>query len=120
MNNSKIILIVALVLLAGNIFLGVKYISLAKELRQTQASLENQNINEHVLSFTKLFIQEVLQAETEVSFETRLQLENTVRNLDDAEVLAQWTQFIESKTQEEAQDNVKNLLEMLVSKIKVQ
>jgi len=119
MSKPKIILILVLVLLAGNIFLGVKYFSVVKELRQTQTALQTQTTNEKVLEFTKLFIEEVLKAETEVNFETRLKLETAVRNLGDEEILNQWQKFVDSKTEAGAQEEVKNLLEMLINKIKV-
>ncbi len=119
-NKSKTILILALILLAGNVFLGAKYFSVVKELRQTQAALQTQTTNEKVLEFTKLFIEKVLKVETEVDFETRLKLENAVRNLDDEEILVQWQKFTESKNEADAQEEVKNLLEMLAGKIKVQ
>jgi len=64
-------------------------------------------------------IEKVLKAETEVDFETRLKLENAVRNLEDKEILARWSKFIESKTEAGAQEEVKNLLEALVNKIKI-
>ena len=121
MINQKIILtLVILILLAGNVFFGVKYFASQKEIQQIQPALETQKTNEKVLDFTKLFIEQVLKAETEVDFETRLKLENAVRNLGDEEILAQWQKFTESKTEIEAQEEVKNLLEMLVGKIKVQ
>lgn len=119
MNKPKIILTLILVLLAGNAFFGVEYFSVAKELRQTQTIRETQETNDKVLEFTKLFIEEVLKAEAEVDFETRLKLENAVRNLEDEEILAQWSKFVESKTEDGAQIEVKNLLEMLVNKIKI-
>jgi len=117
-NKPKTILIIILILLAGNVFLGVKYISLVKELRQTQTVLQTQTTNEKVLEFSKLFIKEVLKAETEVNFDTRLKLETAVRNLGDEEILNQWQKFVDSKTEAEAQEEVKNLLEMLVNKVK--
>lgn len=119
MNKPKIILILILVLLAGNIFLGVKYFSVVKELRQTQAALATQKTNDKILEFTKLFIKDVLKAKTEVDFETRLKLENAVRDLGDEEILAQWSKFVESKTEADAQEETRNLLEMLTNKIKV-
>ncbi len=112
--------VLVLILLAGNVFLGVKYFSVVKELRQLQAALETQKTNEKVLEFTKLFIKEVLKAETEVNFDTRLKLETAVRNLGDQEILNQWQKFTESKTEAGAQEEVKNLLEMLVNKIRIQ
>lgn len=120
MNKQKITLIIVLVLLVGCIFFGFKYFSVVKELHQTQTTLQTQKTNEKVLEFTKLFIEKVLKAQTEIDFETRLKLENAVRNLNDEEILAQWQKFTESKTEAEAQEEVKNLLEMLVNKIRIQ
>ncbi len=118
-NQKTILIIITLLLLAGNVFFGVKYFAVQKELRQTQAALETQKTNEKVLDFAKLFIEKVLKAETEVDFETRLKLENVVRNLSDEEILTQWQKFTESKTEIQAQEEVKNLLEILVNKIKI-
>ena len=120
MNKSKIIFVLVLILLAGNIFCGLKYFSAVKELRQTQSALETQKTNDKILEFTKFFIEKVLKAETEVDFEMRLILENAARNLGDGEIMSQWQKFTESKTEDEAQENVKNLLEILVGKIKIQ
>ncbi|MBU2109851.1 hypothetical protein KKB71_02800 [Patescibacteria group bacterium] len=117
MANQKTILIIILLVLAGSVFFGVKYFAVQKELQQTKTVLETQKTNEKVLEFTKLFIDKVLKAETEVDFETRLKLENAVRNLNDEEILSQWQKFTESKTEAEAQKQVKNLLEVLVNKI---
>lgn len=121
MNKKETIsIIVILLLLVGNVFFGYKYFALQKELEAIKAALKTQQINEKTLEFAKLFIGKVLKAEREVDFETRLKLENAVRNLGDEEILAQWKKFVASQTEEEAQREVKNLLEMLVNKIKVQ
>jgi len=117
-NFLRIILILALI--ASNIFFIIRYNNLKGELQQSKTAIEVQELNEEVLEFTKLFIEEVLKAETEVDFETRLQLESAVRNLEDEEILAQWQKFVESETEFDAQNEVKNLLEILVSKVKVQ
>jgi len=117
MKNQKTILIIILILLVGCVFFGFKYFTVQKEFRQTQTALETQKTNEKILEFTKLFIKEVLKTETEVDFETRLKLETVVRDLGDAEILKQWQKFTESKTETEAQIEVKNLLETLVGKI---
>ena len=115
---DKIIIVsVILILLAGNIYFGFRYFSVQKELKETKASMEVPKINEKILSFTNLFITKVLKAQSEVDFETRLKLETAVRDLNDEEILNQWQKFTESKTEADAQTEVKNLLEMLVSKI---
>ena len=118
-NKKTILIIIIVLLLAGNILLGISYFSALKELRQIQDALETQITNGKILEFAKLFVQDVLRAENEVDFETRLKLENAVRNLGDEEILAQWQKFTESKTEVDAQTEVKNLLEILLNKIKV-
>ena len=120
MSKEKIILIIVLViLLVSNLFFFRKYSAIRKELQEIKKPIEIQRINEEVLNFTKFFIDKVLKAEGEIDFETRLKLENGVRDLKDEEILAQWQKFVDSKTETEAQQEVKNLLELLVSKIKI-
>ncbi len=120
MTKQKTILaIIILILLGGNIFLVSKYLGVQGELAETKMTLETQQRGDRVLNFTKLFIIEVLKSEEDVDFETRLQLENAVRDLGDDEILDQWNKFTESETEIEAQEEVKNLLEMLIGKIEV-
>lgn len=121
MAKQKIILItVILVLLIGNVFFAAKYFNTRKELSQTQTALEIQTANEKVLEFTKLFIEKVLKADSEVDFETRLKLENAVRELKDKEILDQWNKFVNSQIEIDAQNELEKLLEVLVDKIKTQ
>ncbi len=115
--QKTILVIVILVLVAGNIFFIAQYFSMQKELNQIKIVANAKNTNEKVLNFTKLFIAQVLKADGEVDFEARLKLENAVRDLSDDKILSQWQKFVESKTEEEAQGEVKNLLEILVGKI---
>ncbi len=118
--QKTILIIIILLLIASNIYFGFKYLNSQRELRSMQSALETQKTNEKVLDFTKLFIEKVLKAKGEVDFETRLKLENAVRNLGDEEILEQWNKFVNSKTEAEAQEQVKNLLEMLIDKVRVQ
>jgi len=115
--NKTILITVILLLIISNIFFGFKYLTVQKELQQTQTALEAQKTNEKVLDFAKLFIEKVLKAKGEVDFETRLKLENAVREIRDKEILEKWQNFTNSQTEEEAQENVKDLLEILVDKI---
>ena len=114
------VIAIVLVLSAASFLWAIKYSSLKTELKKTQEAVKSQQINEKTLNFTSLFIDKVLKAKEEIDFETRLKLENAVRDLKDEEILTQWNKFIESGTEEEAQKEVKNLLEMLVGKIEVQ
>ena len=116
--SNVIFVIVILFLLIGDIFFIYKCSSLQAEANRNELALQGQETNGKVLEFTKLFVSRVLKSDTEIDFETRLKLENAVRDLDDQEILAQWQKFIDSKTEQEAQVEVKGLLEMLVGKIK--
>lgn len=113
------LVIVILVLLASTIFFASRYLALQKKLAEVKRPLEIQEINEKVLDFTKFFIEKVLKVEEEVDFETRLKLESAVRDLEDEEILTQWQKFVDSQTENQAQQEVKNLLELLISKIKI-
>ena len=46
------------------------------------------------------------------------ELENAIRDLDDAEIKKHWQKFVESKTEAQAQQGVKELLGILVNKVK--
>ncbi|MDO8486293.1 MAG: hypothetical protein Q7S77_01170 [Candidatus Staskawiczbacteria bacterium] len=117
MPRQKIILIIVLVLIAGNILMGVGYFFAQKKLQTIEGQLRVQQNNTKIIDFAKLFISKVLKAGKEVSFEDRLRLENDVRDLHDDEILAQWNKFIESKAETDAQNAVKDLLELLLKKI---
>ena len=116
--TSHFWVVLAVILLVGTVFFGVRYFAIQKELRATKSSLETQITNGKVLEFAKMFIDKVLKADKEVDFETRLKLETAVRNLSDEEILVQWQKFTEAKTEIQAQAGVKTLLEILVNKIK--
>ena len=117
---GKLFAVLAVSVLLAAASLGAKkYIEIQKELLIAKEALKIQKINAKTLNFTKLFIKEVLKAKTEIDFETRLKLENTVRNIGDEEILKQWNEFLNSKTESEAQDRVKNLLDLLVGKISI-
>lgn len=117
MINKRIAEIIIGVLAFGNIFFAYNYFLANKELQVTRSQEAKVEVNQKVVDFAMLFIKKVLQANTVVDFETRLSLENSVRDLNDPEIMAEWQNFTNSKTQAEAQDSVKKLLEILVSKI---
>jgi len=118
--KKRLFNIIFMILIIGNLFFSIKYFSAKVDLTEAQALVSQSVVNVKILDFTSVFIKDVLRANEEVSFETRLKLENMVRSLGDKEILAQWSKFTESKTESSAQEEVKNLLEILVEKVKVQ
>ncbi len=119
MVNKKKLLLTTLiaVLVAGNVFFGVKCFLDGRLLQEREQEIQNHEFNRDVVGFLNLFIEKVLRAQGEVSFEDRLQLENSVRSLKDDEILGKWEAFSNSATEAEAQQNVKDLLQVLAEKI---
>jgi hypothetical protein len=115
MKFKKNIFVILLVLsLAGNVILGIL---LFTDIQQVKAATKNQQINLKILSFTTLFIEKVLMSNHDVDLNTRLTLETLVRNLNDKDILNQWQQFTNAKDSQEAGNEAKVLLDLLVHKI---
>ncbi|MCX6765249.1 MAG: hypothetical protein NT148_01790 [Candidatus Nealsonbacteria bacterium] len=114
-----IVLVVVGVVLITITLLSSKLYLYSNEIVRLQKVEQERVVNSKILSFTKLFIEKVLASKTEVDFETRLKLENSIRDINDPELFDQWTKFTGSKESGEAQANVVILLQMLVSKISV-
>lgn len=118
MEKKRLVLILIIGGLAvGCVFFGFKATRLGDELAEAKNEISSFNKNEKVLAFAGLFIEEVLKADKEVDFETRLRLENAVRDIKDEELLIAWNNFVKSQNENEAQAEVKNLLELLFKKI---
>ena len=119
MENKKrfLTIIIILVLIAGNVFFALNYYQSSKALQSVKSTEQGSTYNQKVISFASMFIKKVLQANTEVDFETRLSLENAVRDLNDTQIMAEWQNFTASKTQADAQNSVKKLLGILIDKI---
>ena len=109
-------LIITLLAATVLVLVGQNYI-----LRQNLVVLENTvktlQYNEKIVNFAKLFISKVLKAEGEVSYDNRYKLEEAARAINNKTIYDEWRKFLDSKTQLEAQIEVKNLLELLVNKI---
>src|SRR5437764_496930 len=120
MNRWNLLWTLIAVLILGNIFFIWRTFTLQNELTVKNATLETRVLDDKVLSFTNLFVTKVLEAQGPVSLDDRLNLENSVRALNDPDIFQTWTNFVNSKTPEDAQVQVKNLLARLVQKIKIQ
>ncbi|GIW66667.1 MAG: hypothetical protein KatS3mg095_0565 [Candidatus Parcubacteria bacterium] len=116
LSEFKKIVIAIIILLLFNFYFAWKYFNSQKAL--SQISSVYSEINQDVFNFTKFFIENVIKTDNEVNLETRLKMENDVRNLNDKEILDKWDKFVNSKTEDEAQKNVRELLLILVEKIK--
>ena len=120
MNNQpkKILIIIILLLLLANGYILYKYYSDSEALIIAQSSLSARTISNKTLNFTKLLVDKVFGEDKKIAFEDRLRLENSVRDLNDPLIHEKWNNFINSKNQEEAQNELKKLLGILIEKIK--
>ncbi|MFA5877789.1 MAG: hypothetical protein WC845_00195 [Candidatus Staskawiczbacteria bacterium] len=115
--KEKVYLSIIIVLVISMVFVLMQYYTSCIDFQAAKASLKSYQYNAKVLTFTRLFVTKVLKAQGEVSFEDRLQLENAIREINNKALLDQWQRFIDSATEEQAQAEVKNLLEMLINKV---
>jgi hypothetical protein len=115
--NKKIIILIT-ILVIGCIFFIFMYLSSQLKLRNAEQVIASQQINGKVLLFSKLFFEKVLQGTKIVSFDDRLQLENSVRALNDKEIFDSWEKFTGAKDQTEVQQDFYDLFGLLLKKIK--
>lgn len=115
--KKTIVSAIILALSVAVILLSLKLYYFGKEVVRLQKIEQSRQVNAKILDFTKLFIDKVLASKTEVDFESRLKLENMIREINNAELFDQWNKFTASKEPETAQANVVLLLQMLIDKI---
>lgn len=117
-HRTRISIIVLLgLLIISDAFFALNYFLVKKERDTLESKQIEADTNTKVVHFMSLFVKEVLQSDKEVDFETRLSLENAVRDLKDEEIKKEWDRFTGSNSEVEAQNSVKRLLGILVDKI---
>jgi hypothetical protein len=106
--------ILMLLLLIGNIFFSVQYISNLK----AEATQKEDNIGYRiqVSRFLKSFIDIVINTQGTVSFDDRVKLESDIRQIRDADLIKLWDAFVGSKDTKEAQANAVKLMSLLATK----
>lgn len=118
MKNKKIIvIIIVLVLTVVNAISYFKILSLRSNLDSIKVELNSNIKNKKVASFQKLFIDKVLMSDGNVDFNTRVELQNAVTDINDATISKAWDSFLGVKTEIEAQKKVKELLFILANKV---
>jgi len=118
MDTKRLILVIVIsLLIAGNIYFVVQLFLCKGELNRANEFLYTKQINEKTLAFSKLFVDKVLKGGSEIDFEDRLKLENSVREINDQEIFDQWQKFVKSENDQQAQEEVAELFTMLLDKI---
>jgi hypothetical protein len=118
LDRTKLVSNILLILLvAGNIFFSIQYIETIK-----QQSLQEQNTTDksiEISRFLKLFINVVLDLDSNesISYDDRLNLENSIRSIKDVDLLRQWNAFVDSADANTAQKNAIILMKELTNKL---
>ena len=115
--SNYLIAIMGLILSAGIIFLTLQLFIYKAELVSAEKTVQGQQTNEKILTFTKLFVDKIFRKDPQVSFEDRLELENAVRVLNNQEIFDQWQKFTNSTGEEDAQTQAVNLFNLLLKNI---
>jgi hypothetical protein len=108
--------ILMLLLVVLNIFFSVQYTeNLKQQQLQTQYDI---GTNIQVTKFLKLFINVVLntQADKQISYNDRVKLEDSLRQINDADITKEWEVFVTSKDSKIAQQNAIVFMKLLTNK----
>lgn len=117
MEKRKIVKISVIVFLCLSLVLNAVLIwSTIKNWQQSVQVKEIESKNSKILTFADLFISKVLMGVGDIDFDTRLQLESSVRALNDQDILGQWQKFTNCGDQVSASQEAKNLLNLLIKK----
>lgn len=123
MNNSigqsnKILASLAITFFITTLYFGYQQVNYRQ---QTNLALADQNIidtqKQKTTAFLNLFIEKVLKSDGVVDFETRLQLETSVRDLKNPEIISAWQNFIDSQNETDAQNRVRELLDIIAKSL---
>ena len=104
-----------LVMLAGNIYLSIQYIT-NMQLEQN-AKVDNTSARIQTSRVLKEYIDVVLNTSGTISYDDRVKLESDVRQLQDIAITKQWDAFVASKDAKVAQGNAVRLMSMLANKM---
>lgn len=105
--NKIICISIIIVLLIISIFFGLQFYFNQQQIQKYSAVNLH---NSRVIAFDKLFVDKVLRAQGEVSYEDRLKLQNAIVIINDEDLMNHWNRFLGSKTEQEAQMNVLDIL----------
>ena len=103
------------VLLAGNIYLSIQYISNMQA--EQNAKVDNTSMRIQTSRVLKEYIDVVLNTTGAISYDDRVKLESDVRQLADPNITKQWDAFVASKDAKVAQGNAVKLMSLLANKM---
>ncbi len=110
--------ILMIMLVAMNIFFSIQYTNNIKvEQNKSEEEIAKSQERLQTAKFMKLFIDKVLNMESELNFEDRVKLESDVRSMGDPAIIKQWEIFVSSPDAKTQQEDAVKLMSMLSSKM---
>ena len=110
--------VLMLILVAGNIFFSIQYTEGIRQQNDQANLVVNKDATRiQVARFLKFFIDTVLNTQGTIAFDDRVKLENDIRQIGDASLTTQWTDFVNSKDAKVAQASAVKLMSMLTNKM---
>jgi hypothetical protein len=107
--------ILILILLAGNIYMSMQYISVVKELQKIKNSdTASESVKASVVLIEVL---DVVLNTRPTTPDDRIKLENDIRQLKDPAITAQWETLVSSKDAKTSQATVLKIVGMLEDKM---
>ena len=116
--TKKIFIFLSIIIVVSAfIILLSQYLIVSQEVKINRETIRVYQHNEKILNFTKLFVKYVLKSDGAVPLSQVLTLENAARDINNQLIYDEWQKFISAKSEQEAQIEVKNLLEMLIERV---
>ena len=109
--------VLILILLAGNIYMSMQYISVVKELQKAKSSDTISESTKASVVLTEVL--DVVLNTRPTTPDDRIKLENDIRQLKDSAIIAQWETLVSSKDAKTSQATVLKIVAMLEDKMSV-
>ena len=116
--NNLFLSILVLILLGGNIYLSIQYMSVSKQLQQIKnQSTDTASVRAQASNALKEYLNVVLNTAGTTSSDDRVKLENDIRQLQDENITTVWNAFVSSKDTKSSQSNAVKLIGLLEDKM---
>ena len=89
-----------------------------QSIKEFNVLSEKYSEDKKIDNFISLFVNNMLGTVKDISFDQRLEMENSVRAINNQAIFEQWTKFTNSANSTDAQTNAEALLQLLTNALK--
>ena len=109
--------VIALVLVLGNLYCAYQFREERKESARLAASLAATEAKRPVFAFNRMFIDKVIRGDGALDLTAMVELENAAQAVGDPEIFAQWRKVVDASDEAEAQTEAETLLGLLAQRM---